>query len=209
MKREDRRQKTEDRSQKTEDEIQNPRHARLLSLVSPAPKAFGVNLLNSCRSAFTLIEILVVIVIITILAGLVVGAAKYAQTKQARSRAQAEIATMEMALERYKNDNGAYPLTPAGRPTTTTAKVSPYGYSGRLYAALTNGAGKYMTFKPNQIAADAGTTYIVDPFGTPYNYYCTSPVQQNQTNSATFDLWSYGPDNKNDTADDIVNWRQN
>ncbi len=61
-------------------------------------------------SGFTLIEMLVVLVIIMVLAGIIVGAAKYARTKAARSRAQAEIAAIETALESYKSDYGAYPI---------------------------------------------------------------------------------------------------
>jgi general secretion pathway protein G len=164
------------------------------------------------ETAFTIIEILVVMVIITILAGIIIGAAKYAQTKGARSRAQAEIATMETGLERYKNDNGVYPPSTGNR---ATGPGLPYGpieisNSGSLYAALTNGAGKYMTFKPNQIGLRSGITCIIDPFGSPYNYYCISGAL-NQTNNATFDLWSFGPNNINDEGanDDITNWKQN
>jgi len=167
------------------------------------------------EAAFTLIEILVVIVIISILVGIVLGTAKYAQGKAARSRAASEIAAMETALENYKNDNGVYPTTPNGRPTSALAL--PYGNSPVLYSALVAGAPNnhktYFTFKPNQIRAiNNTTTNIVDPFGMPYNYYCTQtaaiPAQNDQTNSVTFDLWSYGLDNQNGTADDIVNWRQ-
>src|ERR1035437_9337416 len=67
------------------------------------------------NAAFTLIEIMVVLVIIMILVGIVVGAAKYAQTKAARSRAESEIAMMETALESYKSDNGTYPPSTAVR----------------------------------------------------------------------------------------------
>ena len=151
------------------------------------------------RAAFTLIEIMVVIVIIMILVGIVVGAAKFAQVKAATSRAQTELAVMEGALEHYKNDNGVYP------PSTTT-RPNPLSNSGSLYAALTTPKA-YMTFKPNQIAVKSGITCIVDPFGSPYNYYRPGGTDT-ATNSATFDLWSYGPDGQNDTVDDIVNWRQ-
>jgi general secretion pathway protein G len=160
------------------------------------------------KNGFTLIEILVVLVIIMILAGIIIAAAKYAQTKAARSRAQAEIATMETALESYKNDNGIYPATQPGRPTANpTAPL--YENSAVLYTALTT-PKVYMTFKPNQIVVNGVVTYIVDPFGNPYRYYCPQPAQPDQTNSATFDLWSCGPDGKNDegTNDDIANWKQ-
>jgi general secretion pathway protein G len=155
-------------------------------------------------NAFTLIEIMVVIVIIMILVGIVIGASKYAQTKAATSRAQAELAVMETALEHYKNDNGVY-------PRSTTLRSDAINNCTNLYAALVAGPGNpktYMTFKPNQLRAISLTaTNIIDPFGAPYNYY-NNPGAVDQTNSASFDLWTYGPDNKNDTADDIVNWRQ-
>lgn len=162
---------------------------------------------QKAEAGFTLIEVMVVIVIIMILAGIVVGAAKYAQMKGARSRAQAEIAMMETALENYKNDNGIYPITPPGRPPDAGAPT--YANSPVLYAALTNKA--YMTLKPNQIMTKGSVSYIVDPFGSPYSYYCPQHPQPDQTNSVSFDLWSYGPNNKNDegTNDDIANWKQN
>jgi prepilin-type N-terminal cleavage/methylation domain-containing protein len=167
-------------------------------------------ILHPCRAAFTLIEILVVIVIIAILAAITLGGAKYAMTKAATSRAQAEIAAMETALEHYKNDNGVYP------PSTTTRASGPPGSptifeinnSGSLYTALTT-PKTYMTFKPNQLASSGVTTYLIDPFGSPYNYYNPpAPTTSVWSNQTAFDLWSYGPDGKNDTPDDIVNWRR-
>src|SRR6059058_2822087 len=63
----------------------------------------------SARSAFTLIELVVVVGIILILAGLVLSTAGYARKKGARARAETEIAAMSAALESYKADNGVYP----------------------------------------------------------------------------------------------------
>ena len=59
--------------------------------------------------AFTVIEILVVMTIILVLAGLVLATSSYVHNKGARSRAEAEIAAMSAALENYKADNGVYP----------------------------------------------------------------------------------------------------
>ena len=61
------------------------------------------------RHAFTLIEILTVIVVILILAGFVVNAAKLATIKTVRTRASSEVATMGVACESYKADHGTYP----------------------------------------------------------------------------------------------------
>lgn len=63
------------------------------------------------RAAFTLIELMAVITIIVILAGLVVGGLGYVTDKQATSKAKVQIALLSTALEAYKNDMGQYPLT--------------------------------------------------------------------------------------------------
>src|SRR2546423_8243623 len=62
--------------------------------------------------AFTLIELLIVMAIIIVLAGLILATANYVQKKGYRSRAEAEIAAISAALENYKADNGVYPSTP-------------------------------------------------------------------------------------------------
>jgi len=61
------------------------------------------------EASFTVIELLLVIAIIIILAGLILSTVGYVQKKGARSRAEAEIAAMSAALENYKADNGIYP----------------------------------------------------------------------------------------------------
>src|SRR5919106_3313143 len=77
-------------------------------------------------NAFTLIELIVVIGIIVVLAGLVLSTAGYARKKSARARAETEIAAISAACENYKADNAVYPnSTGAGGtdgldPSTTT-----------------------------------------------------------------------------------------
>src|SRR5919106_5607410 len=60
-------------------------------------------------TAFTLIELIVVVGIITILAGLVLTTVGYARKKGARARAETEIAAMSAACENYKADYAVYP----------------------------------------------------------------------------------------------------
>ena len=223
MKTEGKRQKTENRRQKTEDgsHLLTPDHVKCGKLLTQpiligSPTSVGaVSHPPSPLNAFTLTEVMVVMIIIMILMGITIGGAKYAQTKAATARAQAEIATMETALESFKNDNGVY-------PQITGTRDSGYGKhfgateianSASLYAALTT-PKVYMTFKPNQIQKDpvSGIYYIADPFGSPYNYYC-KPGAVDQVNQATFDLWSYGPAGTNEPpnsiVNDITNWKQN
>jgi prepilin-type N-terminal cleavage/methylation domain-containing protein len=61
------------------------------------------------RAAFTLIEMITVIAIIAILAGLVLAVNGLVQKKSALARADAEVKDLSVALESYKTDNGGYP----------------------------------------------------------------------------------------------------
>jgi prepilin-type N-terminal cleavage/methylation domain-containing protein len=116
--------------------------------------------LSSAAPGFTLIEVLTVLLIITVLMGLVIGGAKHAWMKSKRSRAQAEIATIEMALENYKVDNGYYP---AGDGSTNSSSV--------LYSNLVAGSKRYLNFRGNQLLVTSGITNgLVDPFSGTYYY---------------------------------------
>src|SRR5947207_9622114 len=90
---------------------------------------------RSCRSvrrgeprcnAFTLIELVLVVGIIIVLAGLVLTTVGYARKKGARARAETEIAAMSAACENYKADNGVYPRSSTTDPfTAVTNRVPP------------------------------------------------------------------------------------
>ena len=62
-------------------------------------------------AAFTLIELMAVITIIVILAGLVVGGLGFVSERQAKEKAKVQIALLSKALEEYKLDMGTYPGT--------------------------------------------------------------------------------------------------
>lgn len=74
-------------------------------------------------NAFTLIELIVVVSIIIILAGLVLSTVGYARKKGARARAETEIAAISAACENYKVDNGIYPRGPATAITIGTVTI--------------------------------------------------------------------------------------
>src|SRR5436190_11068310 len=147
------------------------------------------------RRAFTLIELLIVISIIIVLAGLILSTVSYVQKKGERARAEAEIAAMSAALESYKADNGIYPRNadtdalasnsdPAGGDPTQAAfpNASLYLYkelsgdhdANRSVNAADDLSGNgvvpktYFTFKPNMLSPTDQTLnvqYIRDPFG--------------------------------------------
>ncbi|MEI6344220.1 MAG: type II secretion system protein GspG [Verrucomicrobiota bacterium] len=140
-------------------------------------------------AAFTIIEMMVVITIISILAGLVLSTAGYVQRKGATSRATGEIAAMAAALENYKADNGDYPLNSNSGNNTAL-----------LNALMPNNGGKiYYEFKTNSITNNT----ILDPFGIIYCYLYPGQARQNGTNF--YDLWS-SAGGSGSSAKWIKNW---
>lgn len=91
------------------------------------------NHIRKGRAAFTLIELMAVITIIVILAGIVIGGMGYVNEKQAREKAKIQISLLSKALEEYKLDMGIYPPT-ANKPGTFTANGT--ATSADLYVAL-------------------------------------------------------------------------
>ena len=153
---------------------------------------------SSFRRAFTLIELVLVVGIITVLGALVLSTAGYARKKGARARAETEIAAISSACENYKADNGIYPrsstttdtfsavtnrVPPDPQPTSYDPSVTAYSFTSfYLYGQLSgNPSGdrttytqqRYMQFKPNMLSPPDGTgtvTAIRDPFGNSYGY---------------------------------------
>lgn len=155
-----------------------------------------------------MVELLGVITVIGILAGLTLGAAGAVQRHGASSRAKAEIAALQAATERYYADYNAYPISTNANPTT---KFNPSGYSsaGRiLFTALfgtnqfnTPPSGKrYFEPKPSMVSsATASDPYLVDPWGNAYGYYSDG------TNAPL--IWSTaGATNKDSTNKWITSW---
>src|SRR6266496_742204 len=167
------------------------------------------------KGAMTIIELLVVIIIIFILAGLVLSISSYVQNKGKRARAETEIAAISAALESYKADNGIYPANNALDPTTMTdpSSSSYVSASNYLYIQLSgdsdgnptttsssdtrnylSGSLKQSMLSPNPPGAN---TYFRDPFGNSYGYSTSKNPIANPTGystaggyNPTFDLWS-------------------
>ena len=166
-------------------------------------------------SAFTLIELIIVIGIILGLAGLILSVSGYVQEKGKRARAEAEIAALSAALESYKADNGIYPRDNPGNQFTDNlnarSSTNPANYQNAslfLFTQLSgldanqtpiSGVKSYFGFKPLMLGGprDANgnvtsVSYIRDPFGNSYGY---STAYQNNPNTGynpTYDLWSNG-----------------
>lgn len=128
--------------------------------------------------AFTLVELLTVLVILGILAALVLP--KFTgRTEEARITAtQTQIASFGTALDAFEVDTGSYPR---GSDGLQQLVVQP--------ANVVNWRGPYLK---NDIPADL--------WGHPYAYQYPGA-----NNPSGYDLRSAGPDGQMGTADDIVN----
>ena len=67
--------------------------------------------------AFTLVELMVVVAVIGLIAGIVLAAAGGVQKKAARDQAKAEIKTILVGLERFRAANSGYPV-PSPNPSS-------------------------------------------------------------------------------------------
>jgi general secretion pathway protein G len=66
------------------------------------------------QAGFTLIELMVVVVIIAVLAGLIIPRFMGETDKAKQAKAKIQIESLESALKMYKLDNGSYPTTEQG-----------------------------------------------------------------------------------------------
>ena len=132
------------------------------------------------RSAFTLIELLLVLVILATLAALVVPRFTGQSEKAKIKAAITDISSIETALDAFEISCGRYPTTEEGLKALLESPINTKDWDGPY-------------LKRN--------TVPVDPWGTPYIYHCPG-----QHNTKGVDLSSAGPDTREGTEDDIDNW---
>ncbi|MFK7788967.1 MAG: type II secretion system major pseudopilin GspG, partial [Phycisphaeraceae bacterium] len=135
-------------------------------------------------SAFSILELLLVLVILGILAG-IVGVRFAGQSGKAKVTAtKTQLSNLETALSNYEIDMGEYPATQDGlkalREAPSGVDEDDYRQGGYLAKAI-----------------------IDDEWGNPWQY--RYPGTKNEYG---YDLYSYGPDGKEGGDDDITNWSE-
>ncbi len=133
------------------------------------------------KTAFTLVELMIVIIIIAAMAAMVVPRLNGRSEDARIAVAEADInSNIAMALKLYETDNGAYPTTEQGlaallvKPSTEPVPL--------------NWKGPYLERK------------FIDPWKRPYQYKCPGT-----RNPSGYDLYSLGKDGVEGTADDVKN----
>lgn len=124
------------------------------------------------RSGFTLLELVVVILVLGLLAGIVAPQiiGRLSEAKSTTARTQIEL--LSVALDGYRLDNGAYPTTDQGLAALREKPARP--------PVPANWRGPYLR-----------KDVPLDPWGRPYLYRVPG-----QRTPAAFDLQSLGRDGK-------------
>lgn len=134
------------------------------------------------ESGFTLIEVMVVVVILSILAAIIVPRIMDRPDKARIVKAQADVRALESALNLYKLDNHNYPTTDQGLEALVQKPANAPSWKD----------GGYIDRLPK------------DPWGRPYQYL-------NPGTHGTIDIFSLGADGQpgGEGKDaDIGNWMQ-
>jgi general secretion pathway protein G len=130
-------------------------------------------------SAFTLIELLLVLVILAVLAAVVVPRFTNRSEQAKIAATKTDIANIETALDMFETDNGRFPTSEEGLGALLQQPSSLAGWHGPY---LKKGMPQDQWQKP----------YI-------YQYPGTH-------NPNGYDLYSFGPDGQ-ESGDDITNWQ--
>lgn len=138
------------------------------------------------RRGFTLIEMLVVIAIIALLAGMLLPALSKARIRARVAKAKAEMLNIRVSIEQYYADYSTYPTNDSYWNYGGTKSVANKNY-GALYKLETD-PKSYMSSIP------------MDPFDNskPYMYFSNEDDEDGISDTATaWVLFSKGPDKTN------------
>jgi prepilin-type N-terminal cleavage/methylation domain-containing protein len=164
---------------------------------------FRKNVTRSSQTGFTLVELLVVISIVGMLAGLMSVAVPRAMESGKKAKAKGELTAIVAAVKAYKQEYGCWP----GSSTTDIDKPFPDADSKSLLSAL-SGTNNALVENPKSVRflEGAGTDGTMqDPWGTQYLVV----VDSDESNSMTYKgkmisisvlAVSFGKDKKQDST---------
>jgi type II secretory pathway pseudopilin PulG len=179
-----------------------------------------------------MIELMTVIAIMILLAGILLASLPGIQSKVNRNRVEQFMAEIQSGLSSYQLDNGIYPQN----PPTGDRDTSGIDGANVLYRELSgdrNLDGEVdmdenekvyvlrLSYDENKDSKDprssaiGGDFQVVDSYGDPIRYLAQPPnipERERQTYNPDYDLWSIAgsdPDDAESQAAHITNWQSN
>ena len=143
------------------------------------------------RAGFTLVEVLVVMSILVLLAGLVAPRILGSRQKANIQSVKTQIGGFKSALERYALDMNSFPTSEQGLESLIEEPQSEDAMSD---SSKSRWDGPYLNSE----------TLPNDPWGNDYQY----EYPPTHGNMDAPEIWSFGPDGLDDTEDDIVSWKK-
>jgi prepilin-type N-terminal cleavage/methylation domain-containing protein len=175
----------------------SPRGHKFLTCAAPVLPSPRGGEFSTCRvrPAFTLVELLVVIVILAMLASLVTVAASRAMTAARNAAIKAEIDMLHMAIMNYKNEYGSFP------PCSDTASDGSAGLVNRHLSRLFPRGGSSIATAAQAAAINPETSLVTWLSG--YTNNPASPISPDRDRKKLYDFdrsrisgSSYRPSNK-------------
>jgi prepilin-type N-terminal cleavage/methylation domain-containing protein len=174
-------------------------------------------------SGFTLVEILIVISIISVLAGMVLVGVQHARTAANGALVKTTVSDMTNAVERYVQDEGEYPgmeldadaerndfpilytaLFGEPRPRGKGGRSAPYTNPNEdNIAVYDESLSDYRTPDNAELYDEDVAKFIRDPWGEPYVYRANKGKRRADhdfMHNPTVDIYSKGPDGIDQTA---------
>jgi len=130
------------------------------------------------RSAFTLIEVLLVLIILVVIGSLAIGQFGNVQQGANIDAAKSQIGLVKGQIEMFRLHTNRYPTSLQELWEKPTDQSVADKWRGPYLEELKE-----------------------DPWGNKYQY-----TAEGKKNVGKYDLWSMGPDGKSGTEDDIGNW---
>jgi len=158
---------------------------------------------------YTLIEMLVVIFIVTVLAGLILGGLSAARRSNQIKRGEFQITSIKARLNDYESDFRDYPKTEGGSEDEDAIEGGEVLLRG---LRRDDKNGPYIKFDEYRLVDydEDGDKEIADIWGHPLRYLHHTSYGRESPCRRSFRLWSVGPDGKSDPfnpqSDDITSW---
>jgi general secretion pathway protein G len=143
------------------------------------------------QAGFTLVEVLIVLAILAMLAGMILPRVLGSKKTADINAVKAQVGGFQGALEQYALHMNDFPTTEQGLAALIEAPESSDEESG-------GNASKWDC--PYLSKGDLPA----DPWGNDYQY----EYPATHSKSKDSEIWSFGPDGVDDTEDDITSWKR-